>query len=321
MSELNDWFKEKGLFAAVILLSIAVFAGQVVDAGAFSLEDLPDALRSVIDPIQYMVGMLIISFILVIAAIRKYESIPNPLLNTLKRYFVILFINDFIVLVFRVIQKSNILSFTNSFTGSGKLYLILASMRSITDLTITSAATCLLVYGLARYKFVETDGLSSVNRFGRLIIISVLIKWAFAIPVNMTGLLTNQTVFVSSLVVTLSAGLTSIVLIYLMVKEQRSRFNTSFFNNLTYYFGISLIAGVLNFIYSISTYGLLHRFPAGEMGMLGGFGKLVLFITLLTQVIQNYYMYKAVNGYNEGEPEAVRQTISVETPQATVTGE
>ncbi len=321
MNELDGAYKENRYLVAVILLSIAIFVGQVVDAGAFSLENLPDAFRAVFDPMQFMVGMLIISFIFVITSIRKYELIPNPLLNIIKWYFSIVLINDFIVLVFRVVQKSNILSFTNSFSGTGKLYLILASMRSITDLTISSAAVCLLVYGLARYKFVHDDGPLSANRMGRIILIFVVIRWVFSIPVNMTGLLTNQRIFVVSLIVSLLAGLVSMVLIYLMVKQQRNRHKTTFFKNLTRYFSIGLLVVALNFIYSISSFGLIQRFPAGEIEMLGGFGKLVLFITLVSQAVQNYYMYKALDGYNEDEAVVFKGNAAVELPHAVMTGE
>lgn len=318
---MNKWagsLKANRYLVAVILLSIAIFAGQVVDAGAFSLEDLPDILRAVFDPIQFMVGMLIISFIFVLISIRKYEVVPNPLLNTIKWYFSIILVNDFIVLLFRVVQKSNILSFSNSFSGTGKLYLMLASMRSITDSTISSLAVCLLVYGLARYKFVHDDVPMSVNRMGRIIIIFIMIKWAFSIPVNLTGLLNNQTIFVVSLIVNLSAGLISLALIYLMVKNLRTRYKTIFFDNLTRYFTVGLIALVFNFIYSISSYGLIQRFPAGEIEMLGGFGTLVLFVTLVSQGVQNYFMYKAIDGYSEDETMIARGNVSVETPQAVV---
>lgn len=319
MNELTDWVKEKGVLAAVVVLSLAVFAGQIVEAGAFSLENLPDAVRAVVDPVQYMVGMMIVGFIFILTVIKKYESLPNPFLVTLKWYFAILFLNHFLVLVLRIIQKSNILSFTNAFSSVGKLYLIFASVRSITDLTITSAATYILVRGLVRYKFIDGD--STQNTTGRTILLLILFKWIVSIPVNMTGLLTNQTLFVWSLGLSQVSGLAIMALIYRIVREHRQHYGIKFFDNLDWYFGITLFIMGLNFVYNIGTYGLIQRFPAGEIGMLGGFGKIVLYMSFLSQVARNYLMYNAINGYDEGAAVIKKEMAAMETPDVTLAGE
>lgn len=309
----DKFFSDKSYLYTVILLTLAIFVGQVVEAGAFSLEDLPDSLRDVIDPIQYMIGMMVISLILIIKVIRKYEVLANPFLVTLKWYFVILFLNDFIVLILRVIQKSNILSFTNSFSGVGKVYLIFASIRATTDLTISSVALGLFVYGLARYRFVNGETRDHQLKLSRMAILLILVKVVSSVPVNMTGLLTNQTVFILSMVISQTAGLAVAALIYLMIKKRSETCRTSFFKTLTSYFLITLFVTALNFIYSISTYGLLSRFPAGEMGSLGAFGNLVLFVSLSAGGVQNYLMYTAVNGYDEGETVIKREMVTLET--------
>lgn len=304
---------EKSYMYAVILLTVAIFIGQVVEAGAFSLEDLPDFVRDVIDPVQYMIGMMIISLILIVRVIKKYEVLPNRFLVTMKWYFVILFLNDFIVLIFRVIQKSNILSFTNSFSGVGKIYMVFATTRAITDLTVSSVASGLFVYGLARYRFVNGETRNDQTKLSRIIILLIFIKVLSSIPVNMTGLLTNQTLFIVSLGISQTAGMAVTALVYLMVRKSSEAYRTGFFKTLTTYFLITLSVTALNFIYSISTYGLVSRFPAGEMGSLGAFGNMVLFISLIAGAVQNYLMYNAVNGYDEGENILKQEMASIET--------
>lgn len=313
----NKLFTEKSRLYTVIVLTMAIFIGQVVDAGAFSLEDLPDAVRDVIDPVQYMIGMMLISLILILRVIRKYEVLPNSFLVTLKWYFVILFLNDFIVLILRIIQKSNILSFTNSFSGVGKIYMVFASIRAITDLTISSVAAGLLVYGLARYRFVNEEAGNGQAKLGRIIIFLICVKVISSVPVNMTGLLTNQALFIVSMFISQTTGLAVAGLFYLMIKKMSETYKTGFFKTLKAYFLITLAVTGLTFIYSISTYSLLSRFPAGEMGSLGAFGNFVLFVSLTAGAVQNYLMYTAINGYDEGETIVKREMVPLETASPT----
>ncbi len=297
---LSDVQKEKFIGAAVVILGALVLLGQVVETRSALFRDLLTVLRLYVDPIQYMVGMLVINFILVLTAIKKYEQYPNPFLNTLKWYFSLLLMNDFMVLVLRVFQKSNLVALkSNLGVGMGRSYMILSTVRGLTELTFTSAATFLLVYGLIRYSPIGQDPRFLNKRLGKIMLSLVILQWFFSIPVNLTLIVSSRTVYAFFLGLSQAGQVAVVVLIYWVVKEYHLKYHTRFFRHLTSYFTLTLAVTGLIFTYSMGSYGLMQRFPAGENGMIGGFGQLVFYISRVAFIVLNYLMFRAITDYAE----------------------
>jgi hypothetical protein len=89
---LNEQQKERLISYAVVLLGLAVLMGQMTET-VFSgfFQDM--SMRQYIDPVQYMIAMLMINFIFVMTAIRRYGIYPNPILDTVKWYFTVLLVD------------------------------------------------------------------------------------------------------------------------------------------------------------------------------------------------------------------------------------
>ncbi len=296
---LTEQQKHRITALVIVFLGIAVLLGQIVEAKPVFLGRIPN-LRMFIDPIQYMIGMLIINFILVITAIKKYEKYPNPFLNTLKWYFAILLVNDFFMMVFKVIQKSNFIAIQSSATiGVGQTYMVLASVKGIVDLTLTSAAMLLFVHGLSRYVPCGESPKTFGDRIIKVMMGLVLVQYLFSIPVNLSGFINNRTVFAWSLGFSQTGHLALIALIYWIVKEYQERYHTRFFRYLTWYYMISLGIAGLVYTYSMGTLGLLQRVPAGEIGLIGWFGQFVFYVSHLCRILLNYLIYISIAEYAE----------------------
>lgn len=320
MYKLLEQVPSKRILLVIILLSMAVFIGQLCEAGGFSLDNMPDVIRLILDQTQYFVGLMIISFLFIVTVIKKYDAIPNDLFRNIKWYFIILFINDFLILFLRVIQKSNIVTLQNGFSGVGAFYLILAAIRSVTDLVLTSAAAGILVWGLANYKFVQQESATALKKLGPAIIWLIVFKVIVTIPVSLTGIVTNRTLYIWSLVLSQMSQLAIAFLFYWVVKEHQQQNKTRFFAYLTSYFGLNFLITGLNFTYAIGSFSLLQKFSTGEIETLGGFGKVVLFMSLLSQVAQNYLMYTAIDGYSEEETIANQEVPEIETADTLMAG-
>jgi len=300
--KLSEQQKGQIIAGLVIVLSISVLLGQVAETRSGFLGDLSYLLRQYIDPIQYMIGLLMINFILVLTAIKKYEKYPNPFLDTLKVYFSILLVNDFLMLILRVIQKSNFFVLKNSMTvGLGKTYTILASARGVVDLTLTSAATLILVYGLVRYSPLNRPGTGGYQSLSGVLPVLVAMVWLVSIPVNLAGLLSGRVLYAWSLGLSQAGQLIVTGLIYWIVKEYHQRYRTRFFEYLTWYYGVSFVLAGLVFTYSMGSFGLMQRFPTGEIEMLGAFGQFVFYVSRMTNALLVYVMFLAVAGYTEPE--------------------
>lgn len=295
---LTEQQKQKILGWVVILLGVSVMLGQVVETSSSSFRDLISTLRLYVDPVQYMVGMLIINFILVFSAIRRYEQYPNPFLDTLKWYFSVLLINDFLVLLLRVFQKSNLVSLRNNLGfGMGKAYLVLATLRGLTDLTLTSIAVLIMVYGLMRYAPEGSKPLAMRRHLGKAMIGLVTIQWAASIPVNLT-MLVSGTLYAWSLGISQAAQVILAASVFWVVKEHHQKYHTRFFRYLTNYYLLTMIITGLVFTYSMGSYGVLQRLPVGESNVIGGFGLLVFYISRGAYIVLNYIMFQAINNYS-----------------------
>lgn len=299
MNILSKMDKKKPLALLIIVLSIAVTIGQIAETRPSYFQEVLYQLGAIIDPVQYMVGLLIINFIFVILAIKKYEKVPNPFLNTLKWFFTILFINDFFSLLFKVFQRSNIISLKNGFTGIGKTYLAVASAKSVTELTTTSIALFVFIYGLARYSPLNLNENIVGKKLKNVLLYLIIIKWVVSLPLCFTGFLESRMLFGWSLVLSQVAQITTTALIYWIVKGYQQVYDGDFFKNLTRYYVVSLTLAFLTFTYSIGSFQLLQRYPAGEIGTLGSFGQFVYDISLFAQIALNYFMYQAVSNYYE----------------------
>ncbi|PKM82975.1 MAG: hypothetical protein CVU89_02275 [Firmicutes bacterium HGW-Firmicutes-14] len=299
--QMSDAQKEKTIAAIVVVLSISVLAGHVAESGNGWFRDLSYTLRQFIDPVQYMISMLVLNFIFVIAAIRKYKQYPNPFIDTLKWYFSILMINDFLILVLRIIQKENFITLSSGMTfGVGRSYMMLAAARGMLDLTMTSAATLLLVYGLIKYRPCNGEGPPGIGeKIGRTMLGLIVFNWLVSIPVNFSGFMSGRALFAWSLGMGQLAQVGIAALIYWVVKEYHRHYHMRFYRYLTWYFGISFILTGLNFTYSMGSFGIIQRFPAGEVELIGGFGQFVYYLSRITQVLLNYIMFIAITGYAE----------------------
>lgn len=292
--------REKVIAVSIVMLGFTVLLGQVIETRSILFRDVLAVFRMYIDPIQYMIGMLVINFILVLAAIKKYKQYPNPFLDTIKWYFAILLVNDFVVLVLRVLQNSNLLALKASLNvGMGKTYMILATVRGLTDLTFTSIATLLLVYGLIRYLPYGQVAGGALPRLGRIMLGLVVGQWLFSIPVNLTFFISSRFIYGLALGLSQAGQITVVALLYWTVKENHLKYHTRFFRYLTNYYTLALAATGLVFTYSMGSFDVLQRFPAGETGVIGGFGELVFYISRLAYVIQNYLMFWAITDYAE----------------------
>lgn len=294
----KDKRMQKKISVLVIVVSILVVIGQVAESWAGYFLDLPASLRMYFDPLQYFIGLMFICFIFIVTAIDKYETTPNPLLNTIKRYFVVLFLNDFFMLLLKIIQKSNVVTLKNGFTGIGKFYLFLSSARYITDLTMTSVAIFILISGLALYKTIGEE-CEIPQKLCNIMLFLVVFKWVVSLPVNLTGYITSQAWYTWSLALSQSAQIIIVALLYWVVKENHQKYRTKFFYYFTWYYGITFFLTGLTFTYSMGSYGLLQRFPAGEVQVLGGFGQFVVFASYMASIILNYIIYLAISGYSE----------------------
>jgi len=311
IKRLSEQQKERLIGIIVILLGVAVLAGQIAETQSGLLRDVSHVLRMYIDPIQYMIAMLILNFILVITAIRKFEHYPNPFLDTLKWYFAILMISDFLVMVLRIIQKNNLIPLKNGLVvGLGQTYMMLAAVRGIIELTLTSAAVFLLVYGLTRYAPLGrvSSGNIPVDQIPaakppvtttRIILGLIVFHWLTAVPVNLSGIITSRGIYAWSLGLSQAAHVGIAVLIYWVVKEYHQRYRTRFFDYLNMYYGINLLLAGLIFTYSMGSFGIMQRYPAGEIELMGSFGQFVFYITRLAFIPMNYFMYRAIIVYEE----------------------
>jgi len=316
IKRLSESQKERLTGIIVILLGFAVLAGQIAETQSGLLRDVSHVLRMYIDSIQYMIAMLILNFILVIAAIRKYEHYPNPFLDTLKWYFAILMISDFLVMVLRIIQKNNLVPLKGGMVvGLGQTYMMLASVRGIIELTLTSAAVFVLVYGLTRYAPVGSVSPGNVpeNKIlaakppvttTRTILGLILFHWLTAVPVNLSAIITSRGIYAWSLGLSQAAQVGITALIYWVIKEYHQRYRTRFFDYLNRYYGLNLLLAGLIFTYSMGSFGIIQRFPAGEIELMGGFGQFVFYITRLAFIPMNYFIYRAIIGYEEPQKQA-----------------
>ncbi len=311
MKQLSERQKEKFTGVLIILLGFAVLAGQIAETQSGLLRDVSHVLRMYIDPIQYMIAISILNFIFVVTAIRKYEQYPNPFLDTLKWYFAILMISDFLVMFLRIVQKSNLIPLKGGLVvGLGQTYMMLASVRGMIELTLTSAAAFLLVYGLVRYTPVAEGrqenplllngpavGPSSV--IGRTILGLIVFHWVIAIPVNLSFFISSRGIYAWSLGLSQAAQVGIAALIYWVVKEYHQRYRTRFFDYLSMYYGLNLLLAGLIFTYSMGSFGIMQRYPAGEVELMGAFGQFVFYISRLAFIPMSYFMYRAIFGYTE----------------------
>lgn len=298
--------KEKLIGGFIIFVGLSVLVGQISETRASFFYSLLSDWRQYIDPLQYMTGMLLINLILVFTVITRNKTHPNPILNYLKWYFTILFVCDFVILVFRVIQQSNIIVYKSGIaTGLGKTYLLLATTRGMLELTMISAATLLLVRGLSIYRpdAASPDLESPLNaaiQWRKIITGVVVFQWLFFIPVNFGVLLQSRSLFAWSLGLGQTGQLVIAALMYWLVKEYHRKYGIKFFQYLTWHYGLGLFVAGLVFTYSMGSFGLLQRFPAGEAEMPGGFGQLVFYISRFSYVVSNYLMFRAITSYDEG---------------------
>ncbi|WP_418790762.1 hypothetical protein [Phosphitispora sp. TUW77] len=298
IKKLSEQQKEKLTGLLVILLGVAVLAGQVAETQSGFLRDVSHMLRMYIDTIQYMIAMFILNFIFVITAIKKYEHYPNPFLDTLKWYFAILMISDFFVMVFRIIQQNNLIPLRSGLVvGLGQTYLMLASMRGIIELTFTSAAALLFVYGLMRYAPILKA--SPENTTARTILGLIIFHWLTAIPVNISSFIGSRGVYAWSLGLSQAAQIGIALLIYWVIKEYHQHYRTKFFAYLNMYYGLNLLMQCLIFTYSMGSFGIMQRYPVGEIELMGSFGQIVFYLTRLAFIPMNYFMYRAIASYRE----------------------
>jgi len=296
---LSEQQKQKVIAFIIILLGISVLLGQIVETRPVFFRGFP-ALHLFIDPIQYMIGMLIINFIFVLTAIKKHDKYPNPFLNTLKWYFSILLVNDFLMMVFKVVQKGNFIALKGSVTmGVGQTYMFLASVKGMVDVTLTTVATILFVYGLVRYVPCGEPPQVFGKRLSKVMPGLALWQWLFSIPVNLSGFINSRAVFAWSLGLSQTGQLGVTALIYWVVKEYHQRYHTRFFRYLTWYYMISLGLAGLVYTYTMGSLGLLQRFPTGEAGLIGWFGQFVFYVSRLSQILLNYLIYITLSEYAE----------------------
>lgn len=312
--QLNVQQKEKLMAATIILVGALVMFGQVIDSQSTAESDWVTILKTYIDPVQYMVGMLCINLILVYAAIKKHEQIPNPLLNVLKWNFTLLFINDFLILFLRVIQNNNLIALKSSLTmGMGKTYMMMATIRSLTDLTFTSAATLLLVYGLNRYSSVSEPPPKGLSKLGRIMCWLVVVQWLVSIPISFSAFISSRLLFSFSLGLSQFSQIAVAAMIFWTVKENYQKYRTKFFRFLNQYYVITLAITGLVFTYSIGSFGVLQRFPAGESAVVGGFGSIVFYLSRLAYIILNYLMFQAIANYREAGNLSDNHDVSAQT--------
>jgi len=95
--DLTDAQKEKHVARAILVLGVLVTLGRLNDSRFTADSDWLIGFKTYLDPLQYMIGLLGINLILLYAAIKKHDQIPNPILNYLKWSFALLFIKDFLV--------------------------------------------------------------------------------------------------------------------------------------------------------------------------------------------------------------------------------
>lgn len=297
---LTEGQKVKFMTWAIVLVGALVMFGQLIDARLTSESDWVLTLKTYIDPLQYMVGMLCINLILVYTAIKKYEQIANPFLNVLKWYFSLLFINDFLVLFMRVIQNNNMFALKSSLTmGIGKTYLMMATIRSLTELTLTSVATLLLVYGLNRYSLINEQPPIGLSRLGKIMCWLVVLHWVVSIPVSFSAFLSSRLLYGLSLGLGQFGQLAVVATIYWTVKENYQKYHTKFYRYLNNYYAITLLITGLVLTYSIGSFGVLQRFPAGESAVFSGFGSVVFYFSRLAYIVMNYLMFQAIINYRE----------------------
>lgn len=304
MRKLTIRRKEQLTGGIIIFLGLAVLVGQIVETKSAFFYDILGSWRHYVDPVQYMIGMLSVNLILVLAAITRYKTDPNPILNTLKWYFAILFLNDFIILVLRLIQQSNIIVYKSGIAGLGKTYLLLGSARGMVDLTLGLAATLVLARGLVVYRpsslfLPQAIPAPSAHRRTRVITGVVLLQWLCYIPVNFGVFLRSRPLFAWSLGLGQIGQIALAAIIYWIVKEHQRKYNLRFFTYLSRLAGLGLFVAGLMFIYSMGSFDVLQRFPAGEAEMPGGFGQAVFYISRLTYVASNYLMFKAIMSYSD----------------------
>lgn len=298
--QLNVQQKEKLMAGTIILVGALVMLGQVIDSQLTAESDWVTTLKTYIDPVQYMVGMLCINLILVHTAIKKHEQIPNPFLNVLKWNFTMLFINDFLILFMRVIQNNNLIALKSSLTmGMGKTYMMMATIRSLTDLTFTSAATLLLVWGLHRYSPVNEPPSKGLTRLGKIMCWLVAVQWLVSIPISFSAFISSRLLFSFSLALSQFSQMAVAAMIFWTVKENYQKYRTKFFRFLNQYYVITLFITGLVFTYSIGSFGVLQRFPAGESAVVGGFGSIVFYLSRLAYIVLNYLMFQAITSYRE----------------------
>lgn len=296
---LSEKQKEQFTAVLVIILGVIVLLGQIAETKPVFLRDFSDSLKSYLDPVQYIIGMMMINFILVLMVIKKYEQYPNPFLNILKWNFSILLINDFIMMFLTVVKEGNLMAFKSNLTvGVGRSYMLLASVRAISDLTLTSAAMFLLVYGLMRYSTCGQAPAGPRSKLGRIMFGLVVFHWAVSMPV-MSGFVNSRTLYAWLLGLSQAGSVAITALIYWVAKEYHQRYHTKFFRYFTWYYGIGLCVAGLVFTYSWGFSGLVQRYPAGESGVTGSFGQFVFCISSLLGILKNYFMYLAITHYAE----------------------
>jgi len=297
---LTEGQKEKFTAYAIVLIGALVMFGQLIDTQLTPESDWLIALSTYIDPMQYMIGMLCINLILVYTAIKKYEQIPNPFLNVLKWNFSLLFLNDFLVLFMRVVQDNNLIALRSSLTmGMGKTYMMMATVRSLTDLTFTSVATLLLVYGLNRYAPVNEMPPAGLSKLGKIMCWMVILQWLVSIPVSFSFFISSRLLFGLSLVLGQFGQVAVAAMIYWTVKENYQKYRTKFFRYLNKYYAITFFITGLVLTYSIGSFGVLQRFPVGEGSVFSGFGSVVFYSSQLAYIVMNYLMFQAITKYKE----------------------
>ena len=311
--QLNVQQKEKLMAGTIILVGALVMFGQVIDSQLTAESDWVTTIKTYIDPVQYMVGMLCINLILVYVAIKKHEQIPNPLLNVLKWNFTLLFIDDFLILFMRVIQNNNLIALKSSLTlGMGKTYMMMATIRSLTDLTFTSAATLLLVYGLNRYSSVSEPP-KGLPKLGRIMCWLVAVQWLVSIPISFSAFISSRLLFSFSLGLSQFSQIAVAAMMFWTVKENYQKYRTKFFRFLNQYYVITLAITGLVLTYSIGSFGVLQRFPAGESAVVGGFGSIVFYLSRLAYIVLNYLMFQAITNYREAGNSFDNHDVSAQT--------
>jgi hypothetical protein len=183
--------------------------------------------------------------------------------------------------------------------GAGRVYMILSSVRGVIDVSLTAAALLILIYGLTGYVLPGQQPMKTGMKLRKVMLGIVVFQCLVSVPINITGFIDSRTVFALLLGFSQTAHVAIVALIYWVVKEYHRYYHLKFFRYLTMYYGISFCIAGLIFTYSMGSFGLLQRFPAGEISLIGGFGQFVFCVSRIASILLNYMMFLAIAEYAE----------------------